>query len=137
MKLYIRRILCTRTRSCVYTVVGKSRFTVVGTQNNVCLYYYLLIVLFSIQTTVNLLLPHPVRIRVCVCVCVCMQICRNHHTHVLAHFWCLCLLLICLKTKYVECATFFAYERPVDITKAANQPRSFLFVSVKMSLLLQ
>ena len=46
-----------------YTVKGKSRFTVVSTQNTVypCIHYYLLfIVLFSIWATVNVLLPHPV-----------------------------------------------------------------------------
>ena len=48
-------ILCIR-----YTGWGKSRFTVVSTGNNLFLYNYLLIiVLFSIQTTVNLLLPRP------------------------------------------------------------------------------
>ena len=41
---------------------GKNRFTVVSTQNkSLFLYYYLLIiVLVSIRTTVNILLPYPV-----------------------------------------------------------------------------
>ena len=47
-------------RSWHYTGWGKSRFTVVSLQS-LFLYYYLLItVLFSIWTSVNLLLPHPI-----------------------------------------------------------------------------
>ena len=43
-----------------YTGWGKSKFIVVSTQNSLFLYYLLMIVLFSIQTAINLLLPHPV-----------------------------------------------------------------------------
>ena len=35
-------------------------FAVVSTQNSLFIYYLLIIVLFSIQTTVPLLLPHPI-----------------------------------------------------------------------------
>ena len=42
-----------------HTGWGKSRFTVVSTRKSLFL-YYLLIVLFSIQTTVNVLVAHPV-----------------------------------------------------------------------------
>ena len=39
---------------------GKSSFTIVNTQTFILMLLFLIIVLFSIQTTVNLLLPHPV-----------------------------------------------------------------------------
>ena len=42
-------------------MVGKSRVIVVSMPNNLFLYYYfLIIVLFSIQKTADVLLPHPV-----------------------------------------------------------------------------
>lgn len=40
----------------------KSMFTVVRSQNSLFLYCLLIIVLFSIPTTVDLLLPHPVQL---------------------------------------------------------------------------
>ena len=42
------------------TGVGKSKFIVVSTQNSLFLYHLVIIVLFSVWTAVNLLLPHPV-----------------------------------------------------------------------------
>ena len=45
----------------IASTVGASRFAAVSMQNDLFLCYYLLIgVLFYMQTTVNLILPHPV-----------------------------------------------------------------------------
>ena len=54
----------TLSYSFLYTEGGQNRFTVVSTQNSLFLYFYLLIIYFSIWTTVNLLLPHPIYLHI-------------------------------------------------------------------------
>ena len=56
------------TGLCTHTVQRKSGYCCEYTQNSVFLCCYsLIIVLFSIWTTVNLVFPHPVYVCVCVC----------------------------------------------------------------------
>ena len=55
---------------CTYAGVGENSFILVSTQNTefILVLLFTSFVLFSIQVTVNLLLPHPVY--VCMGVCI-------------------------------------------------------------------
>lgn len=61
MKIPSASRLCFEDQKKPIYRVGKGRFTVVSMQNAQFILVLFILVLFSIGTTVNLLLPHPVR----------------------------------------------------------------------------